>query len=107
MNIPVLPCTFSTYGTKKGTSVAGMIAKELQVPLALSDGVIDSEAAGDAIDEQLRKLERIARASATAVGIGFGYPVTIARLKIWLPSLKAKNIHLAPVSAVVDRQQVQ
>ncbi len=88
-------------------SVAGVIAKELQVPLALSDGVIDSEAAGDAIDEQLRKLERIARASATAVGIGFGYPVTIARLKIWLPSLKAKNIHLAPVSAVVDRQQVQ
>jgi hypothetical protein len=88
-------------------SVAGRIAENLQVPLALSDGLIDSEAAGEAIDEQLRKLERIARASSTAVGIGFGYPVTLQRLKIWLPTLREKNIHLAPISAVVNRQPAQ
>jgi len=88
-------------------SVAGRIAETLQVPLVLSDGAIDSEAAAEAIDEQLRKLERIARASATAVGIGFGYPVTLQRLKIWLPTLREKNIHLAPISAVVNRQRVQ
>ncbi|MCG8694862.1 MAG: divergent polysaccharide deacetylase family protein [Minwuiales bacterium] len=85
-------------------SVAGSIARDIGIPLAFNNHVIDREASRNAIDAQLAELERIALEGGTAVGIGYPYPVTLERVARWAATLPQKGIHLAPASATVDRQ---
>ena len=88
-------------------SVAARVALDLGVPRALNNRFIDSEASRIAIDARLFELERIAKQVGTAVGIGFPYPVTIERIASWAPTLAAKGLILAPLSAVANRQDIQ
>ena len=82
------------------TSVPGL-ARELKVPYAVADITIDAQAARDSIDQNLAKLEDIARKNGKATGVAGTYPVTFERLSEWARSLPSKGIALAPVSAVV------
>ncbi len=70
---------------------------------AVADMMIDDFASRAAIDAQLAKLEQRAFANEVAIGIGQPYPVTLERLLAWLPTLEAKGIVAAPVSAVATR----
>jgi polysaccharide deacetylase 2 family uncharacterized protein YibQ len=85
-------------------SVATKVAAELDMPRAYNDRFLDNEASRTAIDARLEELERIALKNGVALGIGYPYPVTIDRIAHWAPSLAAKGIALAPVSAVVNKQ---
>ncbi|MEA1937548.1 MAG: divergent polysaccharide deacetylase family protein [Pseudomonadota bacterium] len=80
------------------------IAKETGLPRAANNRYIDHVAKAAIIDEHLRTLEHIAAETGAAVGIGFAYPVTRERLLAWLPTLHAKGLVLAPLTAVVNRQ---
>jgi polysaccharide deacetylase 2 family uncharacterized protein YibQ len=85
-------------------SVAASLATSMNLPRAISDRLIDQEASRLAIDAQLVDVERVARETGNAVAMGQPYPVTFERLNAWLPTLEAKGIALAPVTALVNRQ---
>ncbi|MDX1483302.1 MAG: divergent polysaccharide deacetylase family protein [Alphaproteobacteria bacterium] len=85
-------------------SIAARLASEVGLPRAINNRFIDAEASRDAIDARLADIERIAKASGYAVGIGSPFPVTIDRLQVWTKTLAAKGLALAPVSALVDSQ---
>jgi polysaccharide deacetylase 2 family uncharacterized protein YibQ len=85
-------------------SVAADLAKSMGLPEALNNRFLDNEASRSAVDARLEELERVARATGTAVGIGYPYPVTIERIAAWAPGLATRGIILAPISAAANRQ---
>lgn len=89
-------------GTPKST--AQQMAAAVGLPRAYGNRFLDTEASRGAIDNRLAELERIARESGAAVGIGQPYPVTIERIAQWVETLEGKGLVLAPITAVVDRQ---
>ena len=52
------------------------------------------------IDAQLAALEAIAAAEGRAVAIAEAHPDIVARISAWAPTLEARGILLAPVSAI-------
>ena len=88
-------------------SVAGRVARDMGVPRAISDRVIDAEGGRAAIDAKLAEIERLARSSGQAVAFASPFPMTIDRLLAWLPTAAQKGIAIAPVSAVANRQKDQ
>ncbi len=88
-------------------SIAARLAAEAGVAHAINDRFIDNEASRVAIDGRLQQVERIARGSGAAVAMGYAYPVTIERLTAWARDLAGEGLALAPISAVVDRQEVR
>ena len=71
------------------------------VPHAGRDVFLDDDLAPAAISRQLALVEEIARRHGSAIAIGHAHDTTLAALAAWLPSLGAKGLVLAPVSAVV------
>ncbi len=88
-------------------SVAAKIARSMDIPRAVNNRYIDNTLTPDAIDGELSELEKVAQGYGAAVGIGRAYPVTIDRLEAWIPTLKAKGILIAPITAVVNRQPIR
>ncbi len=89
-------------------SVAAQVAADLNMPRAVNNRFIDTEASRVSIDARLLELERIAQQTGTAVGIGTRpYPVTIERVAAWAATLDAKGFDLVPVSAIANRQAVR
>ncbi len=82
-------------------SVAEGIAEEIGVPYLRRDVFLDNERDGQAIAEQLSKLEEIAQRRGWAVAIGHPYIETIDALAAWIPTLKRKGIDLIPVSTLI------
>lgn len=78
-------------------------AEKAGVPRAAADRIIDRDLARNAIDDQLRELEAVAKQQGSAVGIGFPYPSTVERLSIWATGLQDRGIVLAPLSALVTQ----
>lgn len=91
-------------GTESAKSVAPLVATEIGLPRALADLSLDDVPSKAAIDEQLARLEDIARERAVAVAIARPYPVTLGRLKAWAATLGERGLVLAPVTAVADAQ---
>ena len=81
------------------TAIPGL-ARDLKMPFVVADVAIDAGASRDTIDENLAKLESIARQQGSALGIASSYPLTIERVAEWAKSLTAKGFVLAPVSAL-------
>lgn len=88
-------------------SIAARLAADTGVAHAINDRFIDNEASRVAIDGRLQQIERIARSSGVAVAMGYAYPVTIERLTEWARGLAGEGLALAPISAVVNRQEVR
>lgn len=82
-------------------SIAAKLSAELGVPSVANDRFIDVEAARGPIDRRLAQLEELALARGVAVGFAQAYPVTIERLRKWIPQMLERGFRLAPVSAVV------
>jgi polysaccharide deacetylase 2 family uncharacterized protein YibQ len=86
-------------------SVAGRVARDMGVPRAISDRVIDAEGGRAGIDAKLVEIERQARNSGHALAFASPYPMTIDRLLAWLPMAQQRGFVLAPVSAIANRQK--
>ena len=89
-------------GTPK--SLVQQMSAAVGLPRAYGNRFLDLEASRGAIDTRLADLERIAKESGIAIGIGQPYPVTIERIARWAETLEEKGLVLAPITAVVDRQ---
>lgn len=94
-------------GRTSAKSVAGQLAAKIGVPVAINNRFLDHKADRATIDARLKDLERIARYTGTAVGIGYPYPVTLERISKWSQSLPRKGFALVPVSAAINRQEIQ
>ena len=85
-------------------SVASDTAGLNGVPNTDRDVFIDHVIDFDTIQRQLRRTEQVALRDGSAVAIGHPHDVTLRALRDWLPSLEARGIALAPISAVVARR---
>ena len=83
------------------------LASQIQLPRAYNNRFIDTTPSVRAINGRLAELEEITKINRFAVGLAQAYPVTLDRLTAWLPSLKAKGIALAPISAIADKQSLR
>lgn len=63
--------------------------------------VIDASKSPRQIDGALEDLEKAARSSGMAVGIGTALPITVDRVAQWAATLDEKGIDLVPVSAAM------
>ncbi len=85
-------------------TMAGRLASEVNLPHATSDRTLGGGATAEAIDQRLTELETLARSRGAAVGIALPDPLTFERLAQWIPTLAAKGLVLAPITAVANRQ---
>jgi len=94
-------------GRTSSKSVAGPLSAEMGIPVAINNRFLDHKANRTTIDARLQDLERIARYTGTAIGIGYPYPVTLERISNWSKTLARKGFVLVPISAAVNRQEIQ
>jgi len=94
---------FLDSGTS-GNGTTTRIARQLGLPEAATERIIDTEASRDAIDQRLQAVEEEARQKGASIAVGFPYPVTIERVAAWTATLAQKGISLAPVSAMVRQR---
>ncbi|MEQ8196318.1 MAG: divergent polysaccharide deacetylase family protein [Rhodospirillales bacterium] len=97
---------FVDNGATKQT-VGPKLATAIGVPRAMTDLSLDARLSPAAIDEQLARLEVIARERAAAIAISAPYPIVLERLVNWAKTLPAKKLVLAPISALADVQFIQ
>lgn len=85
-------------------SLGPELASSIQLPRALNNTFIDKWPSAVEIKKKLKELERIAFENKFAVGIAQPFPISIELLSAWIPTLKSKEISLAPITAIVDKQ---
>jgi uncharacterized protein len=78
-------------------------AGSLKLPFAKADVVIDLTPKASSIDDQLARLETIARERGVAVGAGSALPVSIERISAWSKGLEARGLALVPLSAAIAK----
>ncbi|HEX2123489.1 MAG TPA: divergent polysaccharide deacetylase family protein [Thermoanaerobaculia bacterium] len=84
-----------------GASVAGDVAREMNVRTATRHVFLDDIATESSVRKQLATLAATAEARGVAVGIGHPYPVTMRVLAEELPALRARGFRLVRASDVV------
>jgi len=94
-------------GDIDANSLAPKIATEIALPRALTNIIVDEIPTKAAIDDQLSELENALNQQSAVVAIAEAYPSSIERLAAWTASLDSKNIVLAPLSALADKQFLQ
>tara|TARA_B100002019_G_scaffold177649_1_gene153390 strand:+ start:1999 stop:3240 length:1242 start_codon:yes stop_codon:yes gene_type:complete len=85
-------------------SLGPELASSIQLPKAFNNVFLDKEPSQEKIKNKLDELERIALKRRFAVGIAQPLPITIEILSQWTKELKTKQIALAPITAIVDKQ---
>lgn len=85
-------------------SLGPELASSIQLPKAFNNVFVDREPSEEKIKNKLDELEKIALKRRFAVGIAQPFPITIEILSQWTERLKAKQIALAPITAIVDKQ---
>lgn len=85
-------------------SRTGRLARDLGLPRAMNDLEIDADPSAKAIEAHFGTILELARSRGQAVAFAQPLPVTIDVLERLLPSLGSRNLVLAPVSAVANRQ---
>lgn len=86
-------------------SIATDLAGKEGVPFAVRNVFLDNVNEKGAVLKQLSLLEKVARRSGFAVGIGHPRDGTIAALKEWLPTIERNGFSLVPISQIVLHNQ--
>ena len=81
-------------------TVIGELAAALGVPSGSRDVFLDNDRDPALIALQLKELERVARATGSAIALCHPYEETIAALNAWWPAARARGIQLVPISAL-------
>jgi uncharacterized protein len=85
-----------------GHSIAGSMAREMNIRTASRHIFLDNVQTDAAIREQIELAGKVARSQGVAVAIGHLNPVTVNALARELPSLRERGIQLVRASAVVN-----
>jgi polysaccharide deacetylase 2 family uncharacterized protein YibQ len=84
-------------------SVVPDVAGRSGMAFAKATNTVDDVQNALEIDRRLSDLEAEARAHGTAIGSGFLYPVTVARIAAWTKGLEGRGFVLVPVSSIVSQ----
>lgn len=84
-------------------SLARNLAGRLNLPATTADVVIDAVPTPQAIDAALTRLEALARANGSALGVAAALPASVEHISRWARALEARGLALTPVSAIVTR----
>ena len=82
-------------------SVAWQSARDQALPTLKRDIFLDHERSEAFIEQQFKRLLKIATIQGYALGIGHPYPETLSYLTKAIPELNLKNIELVSVSALM------
>ncbi|MDR3461510.1 MAG: divergent polysaccharide deacetylase family protein [Beijerinckiaceae bacterium] len=88
-------------GTSK-RSLGALLAPQLGVPAARVDIVLDAAPDPAALRAALVKLEAIARAKGTAIGMASDLPANLGAIASFAATLEAKGIALVPITSVAS-----
>jgi polysaccharide deacetylase 2 family uncharacterized protein YibQ len=86
-------------------SVAAQIAGANNVAFAKADVVIDAVPTAAEIAKAMTRLEVMARANGTAVGVASALPVSIERIAQWAKTAKGRGFVLIPISLAAVRSK--
>ncbi|GER06972.1 hypothetical protein JCM17843_12820 [Kordiimonadales bacterium JCM 17843] len=86
-------------------TVAQKKAAEMGVPNIARDVFLDNEQTAQSVIQNLDDMERLARRTGLAIGIGHPHPQTIKAIARWLPDAKKRGLVLLPLSAAVTRME--
>ena len=81
-------------------SRADSIAGDLGVPFAAADTAIDLDREPGRIEDQLRRLEELARGTGSAIGVASAFPQSIEAIERWIAGVEARGFEIVPVSAL-------
>lgn len=87
-----------------GTSARSLVTsmgQGLKLPVVRADVQVDAVPKASTIDDQLARLETIAREKGTAIGTASALPVSVDRIAQWAKGLESRGFQLVPASAVV------
>ncbi len=84
-------------------ALVGGLAPSARLPAAKADLIVDAKPRAASIDEQLARLEAIARERGSAVGVASALPVSIERVAQWAKALESRGIQLVPLSALMAK----
>lgn len=84
------------------SSKAVVLALQYGVSLAERDVFLDNEIEAGAVDEQLERLETLAKRNGSAIAIGHPHKVTFEQLAIWSRTLEAKGLMLVAPSVIME-----
>jgi uncharacterized protein len=82
-------------------SVAGALAASQAMPFGKGDVAIDAVPTSAEIDRALAKLESLAKDRGFAVGTASALPISIERIGIWIKTLEAHGVMLAPLTTAM------
>jgi polysaccharide deacetylase 2 family uncharacterized protein YibQ len=85
------------------TSIAADMAAFYGVPFAVRDVFLDHEETPAFVAKALKSTERIAKDHGSAIAIGHPKKNTMAALKKWIPTLKARGFDLVPLSELIQK----
>ena len=85
-------------------SVGDQVAQEVGVPSMSRNVFLDDDESIAAVRRKLAETEEVARRQGYAVAIGHPHDVTLQTLAEWLPTLQAKGLALAPITAVLRKR---
>lgn len=85
------------YGEKEDSSKIQSLARKISFPILINDVILDDIISSEMINENLVKLEKIAKQKGYAIGMGSTYPLTIELLLKWIPTLEQKGIKILPI----------
>lgn len=83
-------------------SIALSLAKEVNLPAAGVDVILDATSAADTMDARLAKLEAIARNKGVAIGMASDLPPSLEKLARFAQTAKAQGFVLIPLSAAIN-----
>jgi polysaccharide deacetylase 2 family uncharacterized protein YibQ len=86
------------------SSVGDQVAQEIGVPSVARNVFLDDDESIDAVRRKLAETEAVARRQGFVVAIGHPHEVTLQALADWLPTLSAKGMVLAPLSAALRKR---
>ena len=87
-------------------SVASKVARQKQLMTASRDIFLDNDPSPQAINDQFRKLIRLAKRRGTAIAICHPYRETLTFLESAIPQLAAEGIEIIPASNLLALQQI-
>jgi polysaccharide deacetylase 2 family uncharacterized protein YibQ len=85
-------------------TVGDQLAQELGVPSVARNVFLDDDESIDSVRRKLSETEAVARRQGFVVAIGHPHEATLQALAEWLPTLSAKGMVLAPLSAALRKR---
>lgn len=81
-------------------SRADAVAADLGLPFAAADAAIDLDREPGKIEDQLKRLEELAKGTGSAIGVASAFPQSVEAIERWIAGAESRGLEVVPVSAL-------